>query len=356
LNFIPGGHKEFCFNIFVCLTWTVVLLKIIMHRGVPKKGINPLDKRVPRNEKYSHVRGTLDTGMTVDKVKFVTAREYSKRRDEIFFRITKHQLYQLLAEYEMDEQEDIAETTHNTLKIVSYNQNSAPVYDKPYLILDVREMDAFNEYHILQARSFPYTMLRRDQIHPEVYRFRNKPESLIIVCCEDEKISRESAKVLVDRGVDNVYLLTGGIHEFACDFPSLIEGFPPAPPKEYTRPGKGGRSTAGTSALNRIPEDEKDSPSRQSSSNSMALTPGKLARHNRTYGLPAAASSSSGLRYGAAGGGGGGSPGGKSTTSNASRMISGGRDNRSESGVSTGTNKSVAESIISRAASRKGKF
>jgi len=109
-------------------------------------------------------------------------------------------------------------------------------------------------------------------------------------------------------------------------------------------------------ALNRIPEDEKDSPSRQSSSNSMALTPGKLARHNRTYGLPAAASSSSGLRYGAAGGGGGGSPGGKSTTSNASRMISGGRDNRSESGVSTGTNKSVAESIISRAASRKGKF
>lgn len=172
----------------------------------------------------------------MDKVKFVTAREYSKRREEIFFRVNKNQLYELLHEYEVDEYESITETTNNSLRIVSYSDTSGPVYEKPYLILDVRETDYFNQYHILQARSFPYTMLRRDQMHPEIFRFRNKPETLIIVCCDDEKISRETAKTLVDRGVDNVFLLTGGINEFAYEYPSFIEGEPPAPPKSPTKP------------------------------------------------------------------------------------------------------------------------
>lgn len=200
-----------------------------------------MEKRVPKSDKYAHIRGTLDTGMTVDKVKFVTAREYSKRRDEIFFRINKAQLYELFNEYEADEYESIAETgkTDNNLRIVTHSEASGPSYEKPYLILDVRESAAFNEYHLLQARTFPYTMLRRDQMHPEVYRFRNKPETLIIVCCEDEKISQDSAKILVDRGVDNVYLLTGGINEFAYDYPAFIEGRPPTPPKSYVTANKG---------------------------------------------------------------------------------------------------------------------
>lgn len=195
-----------------------------------------MERRVPKNEKYAHVRGTLDTGLTVEKVKFVTAREYSKRRDEIFFRINKNQMFELLNEYEVDEYESITETGNHSLKIVSYSDTAGPVYEKPYLILDVREVDFFNEYHIVQARSFPYMMLRRDQMHPEIYRFRNKPETLIIVCCDDEVQSRESAKVMVDRGVDNVYVLTGGINEFAYEYPMYIEGRPPAPPKSSKAP------------------------------------------------------------------------------------------------------------------------
>ena len=194
-----------------------------------------MEKRIPQNEKYAHVKSTIDSGLTMEKVKLVTAREYSKRRDEIFFRIKKEQLYQLLCEYEQDEYENVTDTNKGDLRIVSYSENSMPTYDKPYLILDVREIDEFNNFHILQARTFPYQLLRRDQMHQEIYRFRNKPEMLIIVCCEDEKYSRESAKTLVDRGVDNVYLLTGGINEFAYDYPSYIEGNAPMPPKTYSK-------------------------------------------------------------------------------------------------------------------------
>jgi centrosomal protein CEP41 len=167
----------------------------------------------------------------VQKVKFVTAKEYSKRREEIFFRLTASQLYDLFSEYEADEYESISEAgkSGDDLKIVTHAQNDTPINRKPYLILDVREPDYYNTCHILQARSFPYVYLRRDQLHPEVYNFRNKPETLIIIYCEDEKISRDAAKVLVDRGTDNIFLLTGGLIEFASNYPAFVEGIPPSP-------------------------------------------------------------------------------------------------------------------------------
>jgi centrosomal protein CEP41 len=189
-----------------------------------------MERRVPKSEKYAHVRSVLNTGLTVDKIRSVTAREFAKRRGEIFFRLTRNQLVELYREYEQDEQECIAESVHGSGgRIVTYGENDEPTYSKPYLILDMRETDLFNQSHLLQARSFPHAILRRDQYHPEIYKFRNKAESLIILYCDDERISMAAAKDLVDRGIDNVYLLTGGINEFAVDFPSYIEGeIPPS--------------------------------------------------------------------------------------------------------------------------------
>lgn len=193
-----------------------------------------MERKVPKSEKYSHVRGVLDTGLTVNKVKSVTAREYAKRRDEIFFRVTRVQLYELYSEYEANEYETISENAlggGGDPRVVTYHESDRPEYDKPYLILDVREIDAFNVCHLLQARSFPYAMLRRDQYIPEIYQYRNKPETLIIMYCDDERVSRDAAKLLVDRGIDNIFLLTGGMNEFAYDYPAFVEGNPPTPPR-----------------------------------------------------------------------------------------------------------------------------
>jgi centrosomal protein CEP41 len=186
-----------------------------------------MERTVPKSKKYEHVQGKLDTGLNVNKVRTVTAREYTRRRDEIFFRITKTNLYELYNEYEADEHEMISEAiigTENGPRIVTHSDDSRALYNKPYLILDVRDTESFNTYHLLQARSYPDTMMRRDFVHPEFFAFKNKPQTLIIVYCDDERISQESAKVLVDRGADNIYLLSGGIQEFAAHFPSFIEG------------------------------------------------------------------------------------------------------------------------------------
>lgn len=110
----------------------------------------------------------------------------------------------------------------------SENQNQAD-YAKPYLVLDARDPGAFRECHLVQARSFPLTIMKRDQMHPEIYQHRNVEEHLIILYCDDERVSMEAAKFLVDRGTLNVFLLSGGMHEFVEDYADFVEGRIPYP-------------------------------------------------------------------------------------------------------------------------------
>jgi centrosomal protein CEP41 len=301
-----------------------------------------MDRRVPKSEKYAHIQSSINTGLTVHKVKYVTAREYSKRRDEIFFRITKQQLYELFNEYEAEFEESFSDSSRSNsgVNIVSHSADAKPTYERPYLILDAREEENFDSCRILHARSFPHSHLRRDQLHKDVYKFKNKVEHLIIVYCNDERISKDYAKLLVDRGIDNVYLLTGGLNEFASEYIQFIEGIPLDLPgsrsgsKASTRAGDQGRGTRSyRGSLDRISED--GSPTKGGGgyfqpSDANKLTPRKLNKHNETY--DSASSSHSPHQMG--------SPGSRSA--------------RSE--VSIQSNMSVAESVISRANNRKGRF
>jgi hypothetical protein len=43
-------------------------------------------------------------------------------------------------------------------------------------------------------------MMRRDKVPPELARFKNRAEHLVIVVADDERLGRDAAKLLVDRG------------------------------------------------------------------------------------------------------------------------------------------------------------
>lgn len=77
--------------------------------------------------------------------------------------------------------------------------------------------------------------MRRDQTMYELNNFKNKEGLLIIVYCDDERISCDAAKMLVDRGTDNIYCLSGGLVEFAPQYPAFIEGVSPFSPKKSPR-------------------------------------------------------------------------------------------------------------------------
>ena len=164
----------------------------------------------------------------MNKVKFATNQICARRRNEIFYRLLHNQLFDLYSEYESIENERITESREMQIgsppTIITHSQYSEALNAKPYLILDVREPDAFRSCHLLHARNFPFTMMRRDQALPEFNTFKNKKEMLIIVYCDDERISRDAAKLFVDRGTDNIFLLTGGLFQFAAEYSLFVEG------------------------------------------------------------------------------------------------------------------------------------
>jgi len=256
--------------------------------------------------RYNYVQGVIDTGPTMAKVRSVSSSEYVRRRDEINYRISRGQLADLFNEYAVPEYETIGDYNDNETKIVTHDSYDQQNNTTPYLILDGRSEEAYAKNHILQSYNYPYTYMKRDILPRNYSQYRNREGCLIIVYCDDEKISREMAKTFVDRGTFNIYLLNGGLLSFATAFPSYIEGeMPknlPSPPKN--RNSRLTKSNLQRAGLDSIPENK---------SSTM-----KYKRHLNSTG---------------GGGGGGGN----------------------NSLLSSRTNKSVADTIISRASSRKGK-
>uniref|UniRef100_A0A0X3NXL9 Centrosomal protein of n=1 Tax=Schistocephalus solidus TaxID=70667 RepID=A0A0X3NXL9_SCHSO len=110
---------------------------------------------------------------------------------------------------------------------------------KPYLLLDVRDSDDFNNCHIIGALNYPATMLSRCMNFEtrEMLAFRNRPNHIIILYDEDERIAPRVATILTQRGYDNVFLLAGGLKVAWKLFPKgLILG--DAPPSLKVKPGK----------------------------------------------------------------------------------------------------------------------
>ena len=97
--------------------------------------------------------------------------------------------------------------------------------DTEYVVLDLRDEDEFARYHLCDSINFPAPYIMRDRVPNEIFRMKNVPQKYIIVYALDERHGVDAAKRFVERGYENLYLLTGGIEEFAKQFPQYVEGF-----------------------------------------------------------------------------------------------------------------------------------
>ena len=93
-----------------------------------------------------------------------------------------------------------------------------------YVVVDLRDKSDYSDWHIKEALSFPLMMLNQDKTIPELHRFKNKDDKMIICYTSDERNGLQVATAMVDRGYENTFLLSGGIEKFIEDYASLIEG------------------------------------------------------------------------------------------------------------------------------------
>lgn len=103
--------------------------------------------------------------------------------------------------------------------------------DLPYLLLDMRDKDEYDRCSIISALSYPTAMLSRSVNNEtkEMLAYKNQPGKIIIVYDDDERLCPKAATTLVQRGYDNLFLLSGGMKLAAKKFPEgLIAGELPA--------------------------------------------------------------------------------------------------------------------------------
>ena len=93
-----------------------------------------------------------------------------------------------------------------------------------FLLLDLREPEEYSLYRIKESLNFPAPNIARDKLIPELFRFRNQPDKLIIVYMADERKGTQAAHLFFEKGYENVYLLSGGIEQFLDEFTALCEG------------------------------------------------------------------------------------------------------------------------------------
>ncbi|XP_078533655.1 centrosomal protein of 41 kDa isoform X1 [Lissotriton helveticus] len=116
-----------------------------------------------------------------------------------------------------------------------------PYADCPFLLLDVRDRDAYEQCHVIGAYSYPIAMLSRT-MNPytnEILEFKNAHGKIIILYDEDERIASQAASTMCERGFENVFMLSGGLKVIAQKFPEGLNtgSFPPSclpPPVQVT--------------------------------------------------------------------------------------------------------------------------
>eukprot|EP00118_Oscarella_pearsei_P011104 m.72001 g.72001 ORF g.72001 m.72001 type:complete len:231 (+) comp35768_c0_seq16:485-1177(+) len=118
--------------------------------------------------------------------------------------------------------------------------------DSPYLLLDVRESDAYDACHIVGSLNYPTAMLSRscNYFTKEILAYKNKTGKIIILYDEDERLAPNAATTFVQRDVDNVFMLSGGLRVVSQKFPEGLVSGPLPDSCQPSPPPRSRRSTA----------------------------------------------------------------------------------------------------------------
>ncbi|KAL5111989.1 Centrosomal protein of 41 kDa [Taenia crassiceps] len=186
----------------------------------------PVEKKIKKNPHYADVLATIDSGASLSRylrrLDEASETTYSSGRD-VSKNMNKHT-------EPSDQSSFRAAGTYNLQSVIhgigecDINGDKKPFLEKsnditeqgidcPYLLLDVRDRDEFDQCHIIRAISYPHTLLSRCinfEIR-EMLIFRNKPGHIIICYDEDERLAPHVATVLTERGYDNIFVLSGGL-------------------------------------------------------------------------------------------------------------------------------------------------
>ena len=93
-----------------------------------------------------------------------------------------------------------------------------------FLLIDLRDPEEYNLWRIKESINFPAPNIARDKMIPELFRFKNQQDKLIVVYMFDERQGTQYAQMMTEKGFENLYLLSGGCEDFLEKYSELCEG------------------------------------------------------------------------------------------------------------------------------------
>ncbi|KAM6152556.1 centrosomal protein of 41 kDa isoform 3-T3 [Erethizon dorsatum] len=98
------------------------------------------------------------------------------------------------------------------VKKVEPNAKDRPYPDCPFLLLDVRDRDSYQQGHIVGAYSYPIATLSRtmNPYSNDILEYKNAHGKIIILYDDDERQASQAATTMCERGFENLFMLSGG--------------------------------------------------------------------------------------------------------------------------------------------------
>ncbi|NXP53813.1 CEP41 protein, partial [Heliornis fulica] len=122
-----------------------------------------------------------------------------------------------------------------------------PYPDCPFLLLDVRERDAYDQCHIIGAYSYPIATLSRtmNPYTSSILEYKNARGKIIILYDNDERLASQAATTMCERGFENLFMLSGGLKVLAQKIPEgLVTGTLPMSCLMTAPPGSARKKTS----------------------------------------------------------------------------------------------------------------
>jgi len=213
------------------------------------------DRKIPSNGKYQGVQTRLDTGASASKrPPALPSNARAHRLDEEFKRIRAATLSRMIQEDQeqglesvfnlVQDRDDmtsqssvmalkaapakslacgsVASIAGSVLSVIDSDTNLAE--GRKLVLLDLREPEEYERCRVPFAISYPAQKINRDQFIPELHKCKRDPSKLLVVYHTNDNTTSAVATLLVRKGWDTVYALSGGFDEMVCSYSEVLEG------------------------------------------------------------------------------------------------------------------------------------
>ena len=190
------------------------------------------------NDRYKNIKNVVYTGPTMKNALKLSSSMVYKQRSELFKRIKPAMMIKLILasqnkpikevnENEYDYEQKVKKTKEIDLdNILSNKIKSTPeeLSEINFILVDLREEKEYHKCHIKNAFSYPSSLISQDHFLKEMYIVKNKPNSIIIVYHKDDRTGVSVSDLLILKGFENIYMISGGFYDFSYSYPEYMIG------------------------------------------------------------------------------------------------------------------------------------